>query len=109
MPTFSSSQQSALASLGRDLKDAFGARLQALVAYPGNQGDGSVHSCALVDRLAFQDLARCLPFTERWQHRGTAVPLMLSKDEFRRTIDIFPLEYAAILADYQVLHGEDPF
>jgi hypothetical protein len=109
MPTFTSSQQSAIESLARDLEGIFASRLQALVAYPGNQGDGSVHSCALIEGLAFSDLVKCLPLTERWHHRGIAVPLMLSRDELTRTIDIFPLEYAAILADYEVVRGDDPF
>ena len=109
MPAFSSSQQNAIATLARDLDDVFGARLQALVAYPGSQGDGSVHSCAIVDGLAFQDLVKCLPFTGRWHQRRVAVPLMLSADELQRTLDIFPLEYAAIAADHVVVRGSDPF
>jgi len=109
MPAFSPSQQHAIEALARDLEDVFGSRLQALVAYPGHQGDGSIHSCALVDALAFQDLVKCLPFTGRWHHRRVAVPLMLSADELRRTLDIFPLEYAAIAADHVVVRGRDPF
>jgi hypothetical protein len=109
MSAFSSSQQQAIDALARDLDDVFGARLQALVAYAGSEGDGSVHSCALVDRLAFEDLVRCLPFTGRWHQRRLAVPLMLSSDELRRTLDIFPLEYAAIAADHVVVRGTDPF
>jgi len=107
--TFPPARQNAIAALARDLQSTFGPRLQALVVYPGNQGDGSIHSCALVDGLGFQDLVKCLPLTEPWHNRGVAVPLMLSKDEFQRTLDIFPLEYAAILGNYQVVHGEDPF
>jgi hypothetical protein len=109
MPVFSSTQQSALDSLARDLDEVFGPRLQALVAYGSSQGDGSVHSCAIVDGLSFQDLAKCLPFTGRWHQRRVAVPLMLSDQELRRTIDIFPLEYAAIVADHAVIRGSDPF
>jgi len=109
MPAFSSSQQNAIASLARDLDEVFGSRLQALVAYAGTQGDGSVHSCALVDGLAFQDLVKCLPFTGRWHQRRVAVPLMLSSDELQRTLDIFPLEYAAIAADHMVVRGTNPF
>jgi len=109
MPAFSSSQQNAIAALARDLDDVFGSRLQALVAYPGSQGDGSIHSCAIVDGLGFQDLVKCLPFTGRWVQRRVAVPLMLSGDELQRTLDIFPLEYAAIAADHVVVRGTDPF
>lgn len=109
MPVFSPSQQHALDSLARDLDEVFGPRLQSLVAYGGREGDGSVHSCAVVDGLGFKDLVRCLPFTGRWHQRGVAVPLMLSVDELRRTLDIFPLEYAAIIADHAVVRGTNPF
>ena len=95
--------------LTRDLEGIFGPRLQSLVAYSGHQADGSVHSCALVDGLGFKDLVSCLPLTESWHHRGIAVPLMLSADELRRTVDVFPLEYSSIIADYSVVRGRDPF
>jgi hypothetical protein len=109
MPHFSAAQQKAIDALARDLDEIFGARLHALVAYPGNQADGSLHSCALVDGLGFRDLVSCIPLTESWHHRGIAVPLMLASGELERTVDIFPLEYAAILGDYLVVRGNDPF
>jgi hypothetical protein len=109
MPHFSATEQRALEALASDLDHIFGVRLQSLVAYPGNQADGSLHSCAIVDGLGFRDLVACLPQTESWHRRGIAVPLMLGSGELERTIDIFPLEYSAILADYQVVRGPDPF
>jgi hypothetical protein len=109
MPHFSTAQQKAIDVLARDLDHIFGARLQSLVAYAGNQADGSVHSCAIVDGLGFRDLVACLPQTEGWHHRGIAVPLMLASGELERTVDIFPLEYSSILADYVVVQGLDPF
>jgi hypothetical protein len=109
MPHFSAAQQKAIDVLARDLDQIFGPRLHSLVAYPGNQADGSLHSCAIVDGLGFRDLAACLPQTESWHHRGIAVPLMLAAGELERTVDIFPLEYSSILADYVVVHGTDPF
>jgi hypothetical protein len=108
MPQFSSGQQRAVDALARDLDQIFGERLQSLVVYPGHQSDGSVHAMALIDKLAFRDLVACLPYTESWHHRGAAVPLMLTSEELRRTIDVFPLEYASILADYLVVRGADP-
>jgi hypothetical protein len=109
MPHFSAAQQRAIEALASDLDHLFGVRLQSLIAYPGNQADGSLHSCAIVDGLGFRDLVACLPQTEGWHSRGIAVPLMLASGELERTIDIFPLEYSAILADYQVVRGPDPF
>jgi hypothetical protein len=109
MPHFSAAQQKALDVLARDLDETFGPRLQSLVAYRGNQADGSVHSCAIVEGLGFRDLVSCLPMTGNWHHRGIAVPLMLASGEIERTVDVFPLEYTAILADYVVVRGADPF
>ena len=105
MPQFSSTQQRAIDGLARDLDSVFDGRLESLVVYPGHQADGSVHSCALVTGLGFRDLTACLPLTQSWHHRGIAVPLLLSSDELRRTVDIFPLEYASILADYSVVRA----
>lgn len=109
MPHFSSAQQRAIDSLARDLDGILGPRLVSLVAYPGHQADGSVHSCALVQDLTYRDLTACLPLTESWHRRGTSVPLLLSPEELRRTVDIFPLEYATMIADYTVIRGRDPF
>lgn len=108
MPQFSPGQQRAVDALARDLEQVFGARLQSLVVYPGHQGDGSVHAMALIDNLVFRDLVACLPFTASWHHRGTGVPLLLTGEELRRSIDVFPLEYASILIDYAVVRGADP-
>src|SRR5258708_10801657 len=109
MPQIPNTQQKAIDVLARDLDEVFGPRLQSLVAYPGHQADGSVHSCAIVDGLGFRDLVSCLPLTESWHRRGIAVPLMLASGELERTVDVFPLEYSAILANYVVVRGPDPF
>jgi hypothetical protein len=101
--------QSALDALARDLERVFGARLQSLVAYAAHDGDATVHSLALVEGLTFQDLATCLPLADMWHRRGLAVPLMLSNGELRRTLDIFPLEYAGIIATHTVVRGRNPF
>ncbi len=103
------SQQSALDALARDLERVFGARFESLVAYAAHEGDDTVHSLALVEGLTFQDLAACLPLADMWHRRELAVPLMLSRGELRRTLDIFPLEYAAIIATHTVVRGSNPF
>jgi hypothetical protein len=109
MHSWSDSQQSAIAALARDLERVFGARLESLVAYAGHDGDDTVHSLALIEALTFQDLTACLPLVDMWHRRGVAVPLMLSRSELRRTLDIFPLEYAAIIATHSVVRGRTPF
>lgn len=101
--------------LAADLQRVFGTRLLSLVAYGhgdeegGADGSDDVHTLALVERLSFQDLAACAPLVRNWQKAGVAVPLLLSRDEFRRSLDVFPVEYGGIIARHEVIVGDDPF
>lgn len=94
-----------LKALAADLQRIFGARLQSVVTY-GGDGDG-VHTLALVERLAFSDLTACAPRMTDWRRAGIAAPLILTRDEFLRTLDVFPLEYGGIIANHKVVAGED--
>ena len=103
-------QRAALETLLRDLRTIFGARLHALVAYgvvSTNVHESYVRTLGLVERVAFDDLARAVPLAAEWLRRGLAVPLLLSRHEFERTLDVFPLEYGGIIASHQVVVGED--
>jgi hypothetical protein len=98
------------AALVADLQRIFGTRLQSLVAYRGLDDEpDDVHTMALVERLSFQDLAACVPLVPGWRRSGCAVPLLLTRDEFVRTLDVFPIEYGRIIAAHEVLVGENPF
>src|SRR5258708_35523944 len=101
MPQISNAQQKAIDVLARDLDDIFGARLRSLVAYPGHHGDGSVHSCAIVDGLGFRDLVACLPQPGGWPQRGIALTLTLASAGLDGTIDACPVRHSAIPAHYQ--------
>jgi hypothetical protein len=85
-------QRAALQTLVSDLGTIFGSRLHALVAYGLDiDGAANVRTLALVERVAFDDLARAAPLAAAWQRLGLAVPLLLSRHEFERTLDVFPL------------------
>jgi len=109
-------QRAALDSLVADLRTIFGARLHALVAYglpalraDGAHGhDGYIRTLGLVERVTFDDLARAVPLVSRWQQSKLAVPLLLSRHEFERSLDVFPLEYGSIIANHLVIVGDAP-
>jgi hypothetical protein len=100
-----------LETLVDDLRRVFANRLHALVAYDLDDGSkqDDIRTLALVEHLTFDDLTRCVPLARGWQQRGLAVPLILTRREFLRTLDVFPLEYSHIIAHHVVLVGEDPF
>jgi len=101
----------ALAMLTADLRRIFGVGLHALVVYGSarHAADEPLRTLALVERVTFEHLAACAPVTDAWRRAGLAVPLLLGRDEFARTLDIFPLEYHAIISDHVVVEGADPF
>lgn len=102
-------REAALAALAADLRRIFGVRLRSLVAYgAGRPASGApLHTLALADTVTFADLTACAPLADVWRRAGLAVPLILSTAEFTRTLDVFPVEYGAILDDYTVVEGDD--
>ncbi len=110
--------------LERELRDIFSSRLQSLVAYglhlaASPAGDDSHHGAhtespsaqtmAIVETLTREDLKTCSDRVAKWHDAGLATPLLLAADEFERSLDAFPLEFGAILADHVVVCGRNPF
>jgi hypothetical protein len=97
------------------LHGIFGDRLRSVVAYGPHveNGDGDLaepFSClALVGSLTIADLEASAARAHDWTRHQIATPLLLVEDEFRRSLDAFPLEYAEILRAHQVLFGSNPF
>jgi hypothetical protein len=103
---------SAANALTADLQRVFGRRLQAVVAY-GPAVDGRAEApltcLALTDTLTLPDLEACAARTAEWERRHIAPPLLLTAEEFRRSLDAFPLEYGEILRTHVRVFGDDPF
>jgi hypothetical protein len=110
--TLGSGQRAAADDLVRDLRRIFGGALTSVVAYwsaAPDDDDERLHMLVLVERLTFEDLAACVPLVEGWHRRGLAAPFILARDEFRRSLDVFPLEYGEIIRQHVLVAGEPPF
>jgi len=97
-------------AVATELQAIFGARLRSLIAYGAHldgHTDGPLTCLALVDSLTITDLDACASRTAGWRRAHVAVPLVLPVDEFRESLDAFPLEYGEILRAHQTVHGED--
>ena len=102
----------AAAALVADLTRIFAGRLRSVVAYgPHLEGDdeASLTCLALVDSIGMSDLEACAQLAGHWARHRLAIPLILAEQEFRRSLDAFPLEYAEILRAHERLFGGDPF
>lgn len=107
-----STWQAVAATLVADLRKVFGDRLRAVVAY-GPHLEGHAHdpltTLALVSDIAVPDLEACARMASRWDRAHVATPLILPEDEFRRSLDAFPLEYGEIIRTHSRVFGDDPF
>jgi hypothetical protein len=102
----------AAAALETDLRRVFAGRLRSLVAYGPtveHAGDGRLTCLALVDSLTMADLEACAAMAAGWDRHGLATPLILPDQEFRRSLDAFPLEYGEIIRAHERVYGDDPF
>src|SRR4051812_33065327 len=100
----------AVHDLDRDLRAIFPGRLQSLVVYgAADAHEGPVATLAVVDAVTASDLRACADRVGGWQQRGLATPLILEADEFGRSLDAFPFEFGAILADHELVSGANPF
>lgn len=100
------------AALVADLRRIFADRLRSVVAYgPYVEGDedAPLTCLALVESLGLSDLEACAHMAPRWERRHVATPLILADQEFRRSLDAFPLEYGEIIRTHERLFGADPF
>jgi hypothetical protein len=100
----------AVRSLDRDLHEIFGARLESLVAYGTPVAAGApATTLAVAADLSAADLRACASKVRGWHERGLATPLLVASHEFERSLDSFPFEFGAILADHAVVSGRNPF
>ena len=111
----------AVQTLERELREVFGSRLQSLVTYgqryrakhDAHAAHGHdappTHTLAIADTLTPEDLRACAARVEAWHAAGLATPLLFAAHEFERSLDAFPIEFGAILADHAVVAGANPF
>jgi hypothetical protein len=68
----------------------------------------NVNVLVLVDDIDMESLRREAAVARAWREAGHPPPLTLTVGEWKTSADIFPMEYADILAHYKVLHGALP-
>jgi hypothetical protein len=95
--------QRAFDRLIADARRVFGDRFVALVAYEPTA------SLVFAASITSGDLDALGTLAETWQRDGLRTPLVMTPAEFRRSLDVFPLEYQAILDRHLVLAGGTPF
>lgn len=67
-----------------------------------------INVLVVVERITMEHLRRESPVAQSWREGGNPPPLTLTRSEWLSSADIYPIEYADILAHHRVLAGSLP-
>ena len=98
----------------RQLADIYGDSLVSVLLYgSAARGDyrpglSDLNILVILRSLDLGALRRANRLVAEWGARGNPPPLMLTKDEWLGSADVFPIEYSDIRDGYVLLVGADP-
>src|SRR3954454_18071482 len=105
-----------LDELVTQLRAAYGARLSSVVLYGSAAGGEHIPKRSDYNVLVLlesldnsQSFVAASAVARAWRESGNPPPMTMTLEEWRRSADIFPMEYADILERNRVLHGAPPF
>ena len=104
-----------LEELVTQLRSAYGGHLSSIVLYGSGvagdfvKGKSDYNVLVLLDRIDVSTLAAASAVARAWREFGNPPPLTMTVDEWHRSADVFPMEYADILQRHRVLFGSPPF
>lgn len=67
-----------------------------------------INVIVVVERVSMEHLRKESPVSRAWRDAGNPPPLTLTRSEWMGSADIFPIEYADILAFHKVVKGTLP-
>lgn len=104
-----------LDELVTQLRSAYGAQLSSVVLY-GSAAAGEhvpkksdYNVLVLLGRFEAAALAAASAVARAWSDAGNPPPMTMTMDEWRRSVDVFPMEYADMIERHRMLYGPPPF
>ena len=107
--------QRLLQAYAKDVKTAFGDRLEGLLIYGSAvrgeflPGRSNLNMLLVVSGYDAATLKLYAPVHQRWRKEQVVAPLFLTVQELTRSCALFPLEFLEIQDCHRVLGGRDPF
>lgn len=88
--------------LVNSLKEIYGESIASVILYGENQ-----NIMVIFNEFDAADLAKAIPVIKKWRKTNKPLPIVMSKDEWLSSADIYPVEYTEIKNNYKILFGED--
>ncbi len=96
-----------------DIRECFGEKLRSVILYgpaargEDTKGGGNATFMVVIPDNSPSELAPCTPFVKKWARQSIAIPLFITPDYIRDSLDSFPLEFMEMRSSYRVVHGEN--
>lgn len=110
-----SSAAATAGEFAKRLRAVLGDNLAAAILYGSaargqyQSGVSDLNVLVLLHQLDLATLTQCAEPARLWAEAGNPPPLLLSMDEWRRSADVFAIEYTDMEEAHQLLFGSDPF
>jgi len=96
-----------------DVKAVFPEELLSIILYGSGAKGEYVHKKSDINFLivltenGILNLAKCFGLVKKWSKRNVAVPLFMSKEYLRSSLDSFPIEFLSMQQHHKLIYGED--
>ena len=89
----------------KNLKEVLGENLATIAEY----GKFEKQHLLVLEKLDSDVLKNVKPIIKAYHAKTKKYPLLLTKEELRDGLDVFPLEFLNIKLNHRILHGNDMF
>jgi len=98
-----------------DYKEAFGDDLVSIVLYGSGAtadyrpGKSDLNFMIVLSENGIENLDRAFSLVKKWRKKKIDVPLFLTEDYLRSSLDVYPIEYLGFQRRHKTVYGKDIF
>jgi len=96
-----------------DCKELFNNELISIILYGSaaqghyRAGKSDINFLVVLTEDGMDNLDRAFPRVRKWKKRRIAIPLFLTEDYIRSSVDVYPIEYLNFQRHHEVVYGKD--
>ncbi len=96
-----------------DYRELFGSDLVSIILYGSAAsgeyiaGKSDINFMIVLSEEAMDTLYRTIDLVTKWKRRNVAIPLFLTEEYVRTSLDAFPIEYLNFQNSYELVSGKD--
>lgn len=105
--------EKSLQEFSDDIKGTFGSELISLILYGSSAGEefdpkkSDLNFLLVLSETGINRLSLCFPLLKKWEKKGVATPVCVTKAYIDSSLDSFPLEFLNMKTRYRLIDGED--